>query len=141
MHQVHESTALQSKYDAIQNRIKRARDLLLDMSITKEEYDEIMTELQIERQNIETKIQKLSNADDSFNKTMGTIFALASKAHELFKSSELEEKRRIITILFPNLKMDAEKLVFTLRKPFDMFINVGNQPWLPRTDSNHRPSG
>ncbi len=83
------------------------------MSISKEEYDEMMTELQADRQNVETRLQNLSSADDHFNKIISTIFALASRAHDLFKSSELEEKRRIITILFPNLEMNAEKLVFT----------------------------
>ena len=66
---------------------------------------------------------------------VGTIFALASKAHELFKSSELDEKRRIITILFPNLEMNADKLVFTTRKPFDLFLNMQEHPeWLPTLD-------
>lgn len=136
-HQIQESNKLQEQYQTIQNRIKRSRELFLDMSISKEEYDEMMTELQTNRQNVETRLQKLSSADDHFNKTISTIFALASRAHDLFKSSELEEKRRIITILFPNLEMDAEKLVFTPRRPFDMFLNIPQrQEWLPEQDSN-----
>lgn len=116
--------------------------MLLDAEITKSEYNEITTDLEIERQNIETKINRLSNADNGFNQTIGTIFALASKAHKLFRSLALDEKRRIIQILFPNLKMDAKKLVFELRKPFDMFVNVKDHTaWLPRSDSNQRPSG
>lgn len=100
----------------------------------------MMTDLQAERHNVEVRLQRLTNADDSFNKSIGTIFALASKAHSLFKSSELDEKRRIVTILFPNLKMDAAKLVLEPRKPFDMFLNMGDRlEWLPRKDSNLRP--
>jgi len=75
------------------------------MSISKEEYDEMMTELQADRQNLEARLQRLSDADDHFNKSISTIFALASRAYELFKSSELEEKRRMITILFPNSRL------------------------------------
>ena len=101
-----------------------------------------MTDLQAERHNIEVRLQRLTNADDSFNKSLGTIFALASKAHDLFKSSELEEKRRIITILFPNLSMNAGKLVYVTRKPFDMFLNSPSRPkWLLGSDSNQRPIG
>lgn len=125
--------------DAINEKIKRARDLLLDLSITKDDYTEIKAELEVERHNIDVKLQSLSKADDSFNETLGIIFELASKAHELFKSSEIEEKRRIISILFPNLKMDGETLVFTLRKPFDRFVNCTDHPdWLGRLDSNQR---
>ena len=47
------------------------------------------------------------------------------------------EKRRIITVLFPNLEMSAEKLVFKPRKPFDVFLNLPHRPnWLPGHDSN-----
>lgn len=138
-HQVSERAQLKKKMDEVNEKIKRARDLLLDLSITKDEYTEIKAELEVERHNIDVKLQSLSKADDSFNETLGIIFELASKAHDLFKSSEIEEKRRIITILFPNLKMDAENLVFTLRKPFDLFIKCENHPeWLGWMDSNHR---
>ena len=96
--------------------------------------------LQAERHNVGVRLQKLSNADDSFNKSIATIFSLASKAHDLFKSSELDERRRIITILFPNLEMDAEKLVLKPREPFDMFSNLAYRPeWLRELDSNQRP--
>jgi site-specific DNA recombinase len=90
-----------------------------------------MADLHVERQNVETRLQKLSKADESFNQNISTIFELASKSHELFKSSEIEEKRRIISLLFPNLSMDGEKLVFIVRKPFDMFLNAcDRQEWL-----------
>jgi hypothetical protein len=124
-HQVEEGKRLQNQYQTIQNRIKRVRELYLDAEISKEEYDNIMTDQQAERHNVEVRLQRLTNADDSFNKSLGTIFALASKAHDLFKSSELEEKRRIITILFPNLEMDAEKLVFKPREPLICSCRAG----------------
>jgi site-specific DNA recombinase len=92
----------------------------------------MIADLQVQRQNVEVRLQKLSNADDEFNKNLSTIFSLASRSYELFKSSELDEKRRIITILFPNLLLDRENLVFTPRKPFDLFLNMGSCPdWLP----------
>ncbi len=130
-HQVEEGKRLQQQYQATQTRIKRARELYLHASLSKEEYNEMMTDLQVERQNVETRISKLSNADDDFNKNVATIFELAAKAHDLFKSSELEEKRRIIGIMFPNLMMNGKKLVFKTREPFNMFLNLTDrQEWL-----------
>lgn len=134
-HQLKERKRLKAALEAVCERIKRARDLLLDLSITKQDYDEIKTDLEVERHNIEVKLQTLSTADNSFNDTIGTIFELASKSHELFKSSDIEEKRRIISILFPNLKMDAENLKFSLRKPFDMLVDCQDHPnWLGYLD-------
>lgn len=141
-HLMTERAQLKFKMSIVDEKLKRARDLLLDLSISKDEYNEIKAELEVERHNIDVKLQSLSNADDSFNETIGIIFELASKAHELFKSSEIEEKGRIITILFPNLKMDGKNLVFELRKPFDMFVNCEDHPdWLGWMDSNHRMPG
>ncbi len=140
--QTQEITKLQNQYETLRMRIKRATELLLDSSLSKPEYDEMIADLQVQRQNVETRLQKLSSADDEFNKNLSTIFSLASRSYELFKSSELDEKRRIITILFPNLLLEGEKLVFTLRKPFDMFMNLGDCPnWLPGQGSNLRPIG
>lgn len=130
--QIQESAKLQEKYNILQHRSKRARELYLDDDLSKEEYEEIMVDLQVDRHNLETKMQRLTHADSSFNEMLGTIFALASKAHELFKSSELDEKRRIITILFPNLQMNGGKLVFTTREPFDLFLNLPDRV-LPET--------
>lgn len=140
--QIQESKKLQNQYEAIQNRIKKARELYMDDGFTKEEYNETIADLQVERQNMETRLQKLSKADDSFNQNISIIFELASKSHELFKSSDIEEKRRIISLLFPNLSMNGDKLVFIVRKPFDMFLNLGDRPdWLLGRDSNPRPIG
>ena len=140
-HQIQESKKLQNQYEAIQNRIKKARELYLDDGFTKEEYNETMADLQVERQNMETRLQKLSKADDSFNQNVSTIFEIASRSHELFRSSDIEEKRRIIAMLFPNLSMNGDKLVFIMRKPFDMFLNKTDRlEWLPGKGSNLRPS-
>ena len=141
-HQLVERNKLKLQLDKVSEKIKRARDLLLDLGMTRTEYDEVKSELEIERHNIDVKLQSLSKADDSFNETLGIIFELASKAYELFKSSEIEEKRRIITLLFPNLKMDGKKLIFSLRKPFDMFVKCeAHTEWLGRKDSNPRMPG
>ena len=139
---INDLAKLKEQYEKVQVRIKRTRDLFLDCQFSKEEYDETILGLTSEKQNLETRLARLSKADEEFNKSMGAIFELASKSHELFKSSDGSEKRRIITILFPNLLLEGEKLVFTLRKPFDMMMNLGEYPnWLPGQGSNLRPIG
>ncbi len=141
-HQLDEGNKLQLQNQTLQTRSRRARELLLDNIISKEEYDSMMAEIQAERHNVEIRLQRLNNADNHFNKSISTIFALASKAYDLFKSSELDEKRRIILILFPNLEISSEKLVFKPRKPFDIFLNIPERlKWLPGPDSNQRPIG
>lgn len=134
-HQTQEINKLTNQLEQTQNRLKRARTLYLDGEIIKEEYQEITTELEVERQNLTTRLQHLQKDDKEFSKNISTIFEIASKSYEIFKSSELDEKRRIINILFPNLEMNQEKLVFTIRKPLDAMLNLGERPtWLPNLE-------
>ncbi len=139
-HQMQENKRLHKLYDAAQAKSKRIRELYIDGGFNKEEYDESMMDLEAERHNLKVRLEKLSNADEGFNQNISTIFELASKSHELFKSSDIEEKRRIISLLFSNLSMEAEKIVYVMRKPFDMFLNQTDRlHWLPGKDSNFRP--
>ena len=139
---MNELAKVKVEYEKVQIRIKRARGLFLDSQFSKEEYDETILGLTIEKQNLETKLARLSKANEEFNKLLTTIFELASKVYELFKSSDGEEKRQIIKIFFPNLILEGEKLDFTLQKPFDLFVNLGESlNWLPGQGSNLRPIG
>jgi site-specific DNA recombinase len=130
-HQIAEINKITNQLESTQNRMKRARELYLDNELQKEEYQEMTTELEVERQNLTTRLNHLQKDDKEFSKNISTIFEIASKSYEIFKSSELDEKRRIINILFPNLEMNQEKLVFTIRKPLDTLLNLGESPlWL-----------
>ncbi len=133
-------SALQKQNTLAHNKATKIRNIYIDGGFSKEEYDEAMLDLNVERENITVKLDKLNNADKSFNENLSTIFELASKSYELFKSSEIDEKRRIVNMVFQNLEMDGKKLEFSARKPFDMFLNVNSyKEWLPGKDSNLRP--
>jgi hypothetical protein len=115
--QTKEITQLQNQYETLRTRIKRATELLLDSSLSKPEYDKMIADLQVQRQNVEARLQKLSN-----------------RSHELFKSSDSGQKRQIVNLLFPNLQMDGKTLVFTVVKPFDEVIKCAERPvWLHKT--------
>jgi hypothetical protein len=70
-------------------------------------------------------------ADSNFKTTIITAFQLANKASELFESSKTSEKRELINFVFSNLSMNGDKLVFIMRKPFDMFLKTNDRlEWL-----------
>ena len=110
--QMQEIAKLKTQYTSVQTKIKTARDFLLDFTITKVEFDEIKTDLEVQKANIEHKIQVLSRADSEFNKSLGTIFELLSKAHQLFKSSEIEEKRRNLKVRKLKKRGELSQLCF-----------------------------
>ena len=83
------------------------------------------------------KIELHTVADEEYYNQAGRLLEVVSRASEIFRSSETEEKHEFMKFLFLNLTLNGEILEFTLRKPFDtIFEHVTRQQWCPRRDLN-----
>ena len=81
------------------------------------------------------QIEDHTRADEDFYITAPKILDLANKALEIFKSSEVNEKRALINLLLQNPLLSGRKLLFSLRSPFYMIAKCGQiENWLPRQD-------
>lgn len=128
---------LQKQYNTIQRKLDFLLDIRLEQSITKDEYDKKSNALRAEQHNIETRMQKHTTADEEFAITAGYLLDLSFRAYELFESAEIDEKRKIINLVFPNFYLNGAKLEYTIRKPFDLFIKTASYTTtLGRKDSN-----
>ncbi|MBT6504928.1 MAG: recombinase family protein, partial [Deltaproteobacteria bacterium] len=128
---------LQSEYKQIQQKIDRALDVRLEGSITKEEYDRKVMSLKLDQQDLSSKLSQYTRADDEYHITVNLLLDLTSRLSELFESSKLDQKRRLLKLLFSNLKLDGEKLLFTVNKPFDLLMSMPSSAvWHPQGDSN-----
>lgn len=68
---------------------------------------------------------------------MNTVFSIASMAYELFESSNIEQKRKLINYVFSNLELEGVTLRYSLRKPFDLMVDCSTRSeWLGHKDSN-----
>ena len=75
------------------------------------------------------------SADKNFKNAVITAFQLASRLHDIFLVSKNCEKREIINFVFSNISLRGDKLGYTLRKPFDLMVNLGERAtWLPTID-------
>lgn len=101
-------------------------------------YDKKYKEYRQRQSELQDKMNKLQKADDEYYITCGYLVKLASKAGELFESSEPDEKREILKLLLQNCTLNGSSLCYDLKKPFDTFFSLGSRHiWLPRVDSNH----
>ena len=65
------------------------------------------------------------------------MMQLASRAGETFKGSTTEEKRKLINLVFQNLRLNGQKLEFTLHLLFDAFVKITKtSEWYALEDSN-----
>lgn len=128
---------LRKQFDSVQRRLDNLLDVRIDGSITTGEYDKRKNQLIEEKYDIECKIAKHSEADEDFEITVEYILDIASRTYELFKSSGIDKKRRILKLLFPNFFLNGSNLEYTIRSPFDLLVKRASYPKnLGRKDSN-----
>lgn len=110
------------------------------MGITDSEYDKYYKDFRDKIAEIDARLVLLQEAEDNYYITANYLLELANRAYELFKSSELEEKRQLIKLVLPNLVVEGKKVRYEAAKPFNAILNCADsQLWLPRVDSNHEP--
>ncbi len=108
--------------------------------ITDDEYDKFYQTFREQLGSIDTRLALLQEAEDNYYITAKYLVDLTQRAYELFKSSEVEERRQLIKLVLSNLKVEGKKVVYEAQKPFNMILDfTDRQAWLPRLDSNQEP--
>ncbi len=129
--------ALQQEAADLTKKLSRLTDCLLDWSITKDIYAQKHEELQDRRMEINHLLEKHTAGDGEYKIALSTLLSLSSQIGTLFEGSTNAEKRRLIGFVFSNLELEGSKLRFSLRKPFDLFVDLAEcQNWRPVRDSN-----
>ena len=132
---------LRKEYDTIEDRISKMYDDKLDGRITEEMYDKKLREYKERQGQILVDMRIHSDADEEFYLTANMVLNVAKRALEIFKSSEVPEKRQFLNFLLQNCELQGKKLEFSLRNPFDRILATRNRPiGLRGQDSNLQPS-
>lgn len=121
-------TTLQAEYNSIQTKIDRLMDLLIDQSITKEDYDKKLKEFKDRQYEINNHLDEHTKADETYYLTTATVINLAKHSKELFESSEPAEKRAILNYMVQNYTINEKTPCVTMRSPFNELLILANQP-------------
>ena len=109
--------------------------------ITESYYNKKREEFRAKQKELQKKMGKLQIADEEYYITSDYILNLASRADELFESSEPIEKRQLIKFALQNLVLDGSLVRYDEIKPFDTIRDYASrQAWLLDLDSNQEPS-
>ncbi|MEM9650436.1 MAG: hypothetical protein AAF969_18330, partial [Bacteroidota bacterium] len=121
---------LQRESTKIQNRLDTLMDLMLDGVIPMEDYHAKRASLMDKREHTDNLIKRNRAGDEGFKNAIISLVSLSSDAYELFKGSTIDQKRQLINFVFSNLQLKGTTLCYSLKKPFDQFINLTNcQEW------------
>lgn len=96
-------------------------------------YDKKLKEFKERQSAILTDMSIHSEADEEFYLIANTILNIAKRALEIFKSSEVPEKRQLLNFLLQNPTVNGKKLYFSIASPFNLVLDLANSPnLLPR---------
>ncbi len=123
----------QKRLDEIGFKKKRCLDLLIDGTLTKEEYKQTTAELVQEEASLKETLKSQSHFETEIDDIVKCVFDFASNVGKYFKSSNIPEKQQILRILVSNCALDGKKLRFSLHKPFnEMLENPNCLSWWAR---------
>lgn len=108
--------------DNARKRLNRLVDLYLVEDIDKETYDRKKIELTREISVLESQISNFNSNVEEVHISMKHLLEVVSRIYELYASSEIDRKRKILKLIFPNFWLDGRNLSYELKKPFDEFI-------------------
>jgi len=119
---------IRAEYDRWQKRSDNLIDLLADQSITKDEYDKKQQEAKDKQHRLNIELEEHTTADQDYKIHVATVFNIARHMKEIFESSEPLEKRAFLNFLLQNPTVSGKKLDFTLRKPFNLILDLATCP-------------
>lgn len=109
--------------------------------VTESEYDKFDTSFREKIVELDTRLSMVQEAEDNYYLTSKYLLEIAKRAYELFKNSEVNEKRQLIKLVLQNLRIEGNLVKYSLLNPFDTIVKCNEQQlWLPREDSNLQPS-
>ena len=110
--------SLTEALNAVNARLSRLTDLLLDNKVGAQEHDEKRTTLIAERIRIETDLAEINAADLDLAATVRKIVELAASPETLYESGDAAQRRQLLEIVMSNCVASGKTLEFTLREPF-----------------------
>ena len=122
----HETTA-----KAIAANKKKADNLLdmrMELLISDDVFKEKLKVLEDEKAALEAKQTEKPINEQDFMVALDEVLYFLEHAWEMFKSSQFDGKRIIISSLLSNLVLQDKKVNFTYRKPFNLFVEGFNCP-------------
>ena len=112
--------------DNAKKRLERLLDLYLAEDIDIETYKTKKAEIDKEIDLLENQIANFDNNIEEVHISQKYLLEVVSRIYELYASSEIDRKRKILKLVFPNFWLDGRNLSYDIKKPFDEFIKGAN---------------
>lgn len=116
--------SLQNTLARTQQRLDNLYNDRLDDRVDTATYDKKSTELRAEKENLESEIKRHDTAGDKQKELCLSVFELSQKAEEIYKVATMDEKRKLMSLIFETMLIDRGVLKFTYSPIFDVLATA-----------------
>lgn len=99
----------------------------LEGRLSTDEYDKLSNEVKEKQNQILHDLQRCQQANNSYYITAERILKLANKAEDIFKGSEVEEKRELLKMILHNPELDGENFSYRLKTPYNLLFSYNRK--------------
>ena len=128
--QIEEQRVLKSQLTQANNKLDNLLNLLIDNSITREQYNKKYNEIQNEIEKIKDRLLHFEEITQNGLNSLEDLIILLSKVPEIYKNSNYVEKRKVLKLLYSNMFLKEKNPLFSIRKPLENILSRGqSQMW------------
>ncbi len=104
------SSVNEKKYNEICQRIEKLQDMLIDGVVSNNDYLQMKTRYEGERNKIELSLKQIKTNDHSLQVKLNKCFNVLSHLDELYEKANHDNKKRLVSSIFP------DKIIFDGKK-------------------------
>jgi DNA invertase Pin-like site-specific DNA recombinase len=123
----HNIQETRNDYDKIKDRLKALTYERLDGRITTDLYDEIVTELTAQQQELNDRLISLTDSNKSFLVTASYLLDLAQRASGLFENASERLQQKLLKFILSNMELADQKLTYLVNDPYKIFIELNKK--------------
>ena len=135
------------EYDEIDVKLESWFDKLVEEQVKPEQYDRIVETLKAKQEDLNNKLDSLTNGNKDFLVTTSYLLDLAGRVEQLFEQGDEAQRSKLLGFVVSNLKLNDKKLSFNVNYPFNMLIEEKERSqngsetsiWCGYRDSNPGP--
>ena len=127
-------TRLEKEYKALDREVKELFEDRKQFKSRPDVFESMVKEREVRQKTILQELEDHSNGDKAFVIGASYILDVCSRADKLFEaeSTQLDQKRYLLSFVLTNMTLKGEKLNFTLKEPFNAIASYSkSQDWYP----------
>lgn len=105
---------------------RRVKDSFFDGDITREEWQEEKAIIVAKREELQRTVEKYADISKDIQVTVNEILDIAATVSDIMKKADPTQQNKLLSLMLSECYLDGQKLIYTLRKPFDKLINLKN---------------